>query len=73
MEDKKQILTFPALFEATLERCSDLPAYAFVGEEPISFRTTAKKIHALTAFLEKIDIHPETKLQYLVLICRIGE
>jgi long-chain acyl-CoA synthetase len=65
MEDKKQILTFPALFEATLERCSDLPAYAFVGEEPISFRTTAKKIHALTAFLEKIDIHPGNKVAIL--------
>lgn len=65
MEDNKEKLTFPALFYSTLKRCGNSPSYAFVGEEPITFRTAAKKINSVTAFLEKAGIRPGDKVVIL--------
>ena len=65
MEDNKEKLTFPSLFYSTLNRCGDSPSYAFVGEEPITFRTAAKKISSVTAFLEKAGIRPGDKVVIL--------
>jgi long-chain acyl-CoA synthetase len=56
MEEYRQKLTFPSLFNETLRRCGKSPAYGFAGEGAITFETAGKQIRALTAFLEKADI-----------------
>ncbi|NMD02404.1 MAG: long-chain fatty acid--CoA ligase [Bacteroidales bacterium] len=65
MEKNKEKLTFPSLFYSTLNRCGNSPAYAFVGEEPITFRTAAKMINSVTALLEKAGIGPGDKVAIL--------
>jgi len=65
MEENKEKLTFPSLFYSTLNRCGNSPAYAFVGEEPITFRTAAKMINSVTALLEKAGIGPGDKVAIL--------
>jgi long-chain acyl-CoA synthetase len=65
MENTGTKLTFPAIFNDTLRRAGNSNAYAFVGEEPISWEKTAKKIDALTAFLEKCDIAPGDRVAIL--------
>jgi long-chain acyl-CoA synthetase len=56
MEEKNIKLTFPALFNDTVQKHGSSLAYSFVGEEPISYAAAAEKIHALSAFLEKSGI-----------------
>ena len=56
MEEEKIKLTFPALFDNTVQKHGNSLAYSFVGEEPISYAAAAKKIRALIAFLEKAGI-----------------
>jgi long-chain acyl-CoA synthetase len=58
-------LTFPALFNATLQRFGASGAYAFVGEEPITYEAVSRKIQALIAFLEKNNICPGDKVAIL--------
>jgi len=65
MEEIRQKLTFPALFNETIRRCGNSRAYAFVGEEPITFEEAGKKIRALSAFLEKADINPGDRVALL--------
>jgi len=57
MSDTNQKLTFPALFDETLRRCGKSNAYAFAGEEPVTFEEAGRQIRALSAFLEKAEIH----------------
>jgi long-chain acyl-CoA synthetase len=58
-------LTFPAIFNETLNRAGTRNAYAFVGEDPISWEVVAVKINAVTAFLEKCGINPGDKVAIL--------
>ena len=58
-------LTFPALFNATLQRFGASGAYAFAGEEPITYEDAGRKIQALIAFLEKNNICPGDKVAIL--------
>ena len=65
MAEIRQRLTFPALFNDTIRRCGKSHAYAFVGEEPLTFEKAGKKIMALSAFLEKADIQPGDRVALL--------
>jgi long-chain acyl-CoA synthetase len=65
MEDTNKTLTFPALFGDTMLKFGDHGAYAFAGEEPISWAAAHKQIQALTAFLEKNDILPGDRVALL--------
>jgi len=58
-------LTFPALFNATLQRYGTSGAYAFAGEEPITYEAAYRKIQAVIAFLEKNNIYPGDKVAIL--------
>ena len=60
--DKQIKLTFPALFNETIKKYGDSGAYAFAGEEPISYNSAYSRIKALIAFLEKNDIGPGDKV-----------
>jgi long-chain acyl-CoA synthetase len=65
MEEDRQKLTFPSLFDETLRRCGKSPAYGFAGEDTITFETAGKQIKALSAFLEKADIFPGDRVAIL--------
>jgi long-chain acyl-CoA synthetase len=56
MEDLHIKLTMPAIFEETRKRSGACNAYAFVGEEPITFDVAGKRIQALSSLLEKSGI-----------------
>ena len=58
-------LTFPSMFGETLRKFGNCNAYAFVGEEPISYAGAYKEIQALMAMLEKIGICPGDKVAIL--------
>ena len=65
MEENSIRMTFPAMFNETLRKFGKRNAYAFVGEEPKSYETVNKEIHALMAFLEKNGICPGDKVAIL--------
>jgi long-chain acyl-CoA synthetase len=65
MEEDNIRLTFPAMFNETLRKFGRYNAYAFVGEEPMSYETVYKEIRALIAFLEKNGICPGDKVAIL--------
>jgi long-chain acyl-CoA synthetase len=65
MEEKKIKLTFPALFNETVRKFGKSGAYAFAGEEPVSFEEAGKQIRALSAFLEKADIRQGDRVALL--------
>jgi len=65
MEDKNIKLTFPSLFKETAGKFGKSNAYAFVGEEPITYEAALKKINALSALLEKKGIRPGDKVALL--------
>ncbi len=50
------ILTLPALFNKTLKKHPESKAYAFVGEDPISYKEAAKRIQSVSALLESAGI-----------------
>lgn len=58
-------LTFPVLFSETVQKFPDHNALAFVSEEPITYREMNRKIFALIAFLEKLNIKPGDKVAIL--------
>jgi long-chain acyl-CoA synthetase len=58
-------LTFPAMFSQTLQRSPKSDAYAFAGEEPISYEIAYNQILALIAFLEKNGIRPGDRVAVL--------
>ncbi len=65
MEENSIRLTFPAMFNETLRKFGKHNAYAFVGEEPLSYERVNNEIKALTAFLEKIGICPGDRVAVL--------
>ncbi len=58
-------LTFPALFDQTVQRSGQSGAYAFAGEEPISYESANRQIKAVTAFLESNGIKPGDRVAIL--------
>jgi long-chain acyl-CoA synthetase len=65
MEQENMKLTFPAMFNQTLQNHGKSGAYAFVGEEPIIWETAHRQINALIAFLEKNGIVPGDRVAIL--------
>jgi long-chain acyl-CoA synthetase len=65
MEQENITLTFPAMFNQTLRRYGNSGAYAFAGEETITWETAHRQIEALTAFLEKNGILPGDRVAIL--------
>src|SRR4030042_293254 len=57
--------TFPAIFSETVRKHGNSMAYSFAGEEPISYAEAARKIQALSAFLEKTGINPGDRVAIL--------
>ncbi len=56
MVNSARKLTFPSVFEETLSKYGECGAYAFVGDEPISYKNAYGKITELTAILESNGI-----------------
>jgi long-chain acyl-CoA synthetase len=67
MEKTETRLTFPAMFNETLRKYGNCNAYAFVGEDPKTYESVNKEVHALIAFLEKNGICPGDKVAILSL------
>lgn len=65
MEEKNGLLTFPSKFNETLKINGKCNAYAFVGENPISYEAAYRQIQSVIAFLEKNDIKPGDKVAIL--------
>lgn len=63
-ENGKQ-LTFPSMFSLVLKKFGKKDAYAFIGEEPITYESAYKDIQALMAMLEKNGICPGDKVALL--------
>ena len=55
-------LTFPGLLKNTVSKFADRPAYAFVGEKPITYKEVNEKVAAVIAMLEKLGIKPGDKV-----------
>jgi len=58
-------LTFRSMVKQSAEKYSDRDALSFVGEEGYNYADAFKKIEALTAFLEKLDIKQNDKIALL--------
>ncbi|HNY01749.1 MAG TPA: AMP-binding protein [Bacteroidales bacterium] len=58
-------LTFPSFFNHTLSRFPDRDALALIGQHPISYRETGRRISAIMALLEKQGIVPGDKVAIL--------
>lgn len=65
MSETSCSLTFPALFSDTVKKFPDHNALAFVSEEPITYREMNRKIFALIAYLEKLNVKPGDKVVIL--------
>jgi long-chain acyl-CoA synthetase len=67
MEAREISLTFPAKFGETLRKYGNRDAYAFAGEEPMSYQRVNNDIQAVMAFLEKNGIQKGDKVAVLSL------
>jgi long-chain acyl-CoA synthetase len=67
MKENDTRLTFPSMFQETLRKYGKRNAYAFVGEEPISYEAAFQEIQAVMAFLENNGIEPGDKVAILSL------
>jgi long-chain acyl-CoA synthetase len=65
MEDRAVRLTFPSIFNETLKNFGSCNAYAFVGEDPITYRSVDRQIRSVMAFLEKNGINQGDKVALL--------
>lgn len=65
MEAEKSALTIPQLFSETLRKHGKSNAYAFVGEEPITFEEAYRQISAVSAFLAANGINKGDKVAIL--------
>lgn len=65
MEATNLKLTFPSVFQETVNKHGDCGAYGFAGEDVITYRAAGRRIHALSAFLEKHGIKPGDKVALL--------
>ncbi len=51
------VLTLPALLETTVKQHAQRPAVAFAGEVPVIYKDFLIKIKAVSAMLEKLNVH----------------
>jgi long-chain acyl-CoA synthetase len=58
-------LTFPSMFQETLRKHGKKNAYAFVGENPVTYEEADRRILSVIAFLEKNGIEPGDKVGIL--------
>ena len=65
MEQENIKLTFPAMFSETVRRFGSHEAYAFAGEEPITWEAAHRQIESLIVFLEKNGILPGDRVAIL--------
>jgi long-chain acyl-CoA synthetase len=65
MGEITDLLTFPGLFEKTLQNFGKRNAYAFVGEDPINYESVNGQIQSVIAFLEKNGIEPGDRVSIL--------
>jgi long-chain acyl-CoA synthetase len=65
MEETVRKLTFPSMFGETVRKYSNYGAYAFAGEEPESYESAYRRIHALMAMLERNGIGQGDKVAIL--------
>ncbi len=62
---KYNTYTFPGLLQSTVSKFADRPAYAFVGEEPITYGEVNDKVGSVIAMLEKLGVKPGDKVGLL--------
>jgi len=65
MEENRIRMTFPSKFDETLRNYGKCGAYAFAGEDLMSYETAGKEIHSVMAMLEKNGICPGDKVAIL--------
>ena len=65
MTENLEKLTFPSVFGETVRKCGDRWAYAFAGEEPMSYNAVNTDILAVMAMLERNGIVPGDKVAIL--------
>jgi long-chain acyl-CoA synthetase len=58
-------MTLPDLFDRTLQKFRERDAYAFAGEKPKTFGTTAAEVDSLISLLEKAGIEPGDRVAIL--------
>ena len=62
---KSTTLTFPGLLASTVSEFGHRPAYAFVGEEPLTYNEVNDATQAVIAMLEKLGVVPGNKVGLL--------
>lgn len=65
MENLKNALTLPSIFNETLLKHGSSPAYAFAGENPITFEAAAKNIRSVTAMLQSAGVEKGDRVALL--------
>jgi len=58
-------LTFPGLLQKTVSEFGHRPAYAFVGEKPMTYQEVSDKVYAVISMLEKLGVVPGDKVGLL--------
>ncbi|MBC8321874.1 MAG: AMP-binding protein [Bacteroidetes bacterium] len=62
---KYNTLTLPGILQNSVSKFSESPAYAFVGEKPMTYKEVSKNVDAVLALLEKLDVKPGNKVGLL--------
>lgn len=65
MKNTIHYYSLPALLNTSLKNHPDSPAFAFAGEEPMSYKTAGENVNALMAMLEKCGIKKGDKVAIL--------
>ncbi len=58
-------LTFPELLQNSIKKFGDCNAFAFVGEEPITYKEVDCKVNAVISMLEELQVKPGSKVGLL--------
>ncbi len=62
---KINMLTFPGILKNSVSKFANSNAYSFVGENPITYKEVNKKVNALIAMLEELNVKPGSKVGLL--------
>lgn len=65
IDESGKLFTFPSMFSNTLRKFGKKDAYAFIGEEPITYESAYRDIQAVMAMLEKNGICKGDKVALL--------
>lgn len=58
-------LTFPGLLQNSTKKFGDCNAFAFVGEEPITYKEVVSTVNAVISMLEELHVKPGSKVGLL--------